>query len=271
MSNTTCVDPTTPGTLGGAPCSTGFQDPSQFNILRTEQDRDIGNLFAHFDITPNLTVYTENLFARVKTVSPQNTVASSNAITNTSAENGALVFSIRNPFLDAADRATLIAAGVNATTGQFLLSRTNQDLAPNGRNPITNLSKTYRTVGGIKGDFNLIGQNHTFDTSLTWGRNDATYTRLGLLDVEYALALDAVRDPVTGNTVCRSQIDRAGALGTRDLPRGISSVDIIRTVGADGVVTEQVVTRRVTDAQIAQCTPSTRLASTRRVKRPVTM
>jgi len=253
VSNTTCVTPTTPATLGGAPCSNNFDNPSQYNILRTEQNRNIGNLFAHFDITPNLTVYTENLYARVKTISPQNTVASANTITSTNAENGALVLSIRNPFLDAADRATLIAAGVNATTGQFLLSRTNQDLAPGGKNPITNTSETYRSVGGVKGDFNLIGQNHTFDTSVTYGRNDASYTRIGLLDVEYALALDAVVDPASGRTVCRSQIDRAGALGSRDLPRGIAAVDIIRTVGTDGVVVENVVVRRVTDEQIAQC------------------
>ena len=255
VSNTTCLTPSTPGTLGGAPCASGFDNPSQYNILRTEQNRHIGNLFAHFDITPNLTVYTENLYARVKTVSPQNTVPSSNSIANTSGENGALVLRINNPFLDAADRATLIAAGVNATNGQFLLSRTNQDLAPGGDNPITNLSETYRAVGGIKGDFNLLGQNHSFDTSLTWGRNDASYTRLGLLDIEYALALDAVVNPANGQTVCRSQIDRAGALGTRDLPRGIASVDIIRSVGPDGVVVENVVVRSVTDAQIAACVP----------------
>jgi outer membrane receptor protein involved in Fe transport len=252
---TNCITPSTPATAGSTPCSSSFQNPAFFNILRTEQRRDIGNLFAHFDVTDNLTVYTEALVAKIETVSPQNNVASANTIGSTTTENGALLFSINNPFLDAADRARLVAAGVNATTGTFLLSRTNQDLAPNGLNPITNYSDTYRLVGGVKGSFGLLGQTHRYDASVTFGRNDANYNRLGLLDVEYALALDAVRDPATGNTVCRAQIDRAGALGTRNLPRGITSADIIRVPQADGSFKEEIRIRTVSEAQIAACRP----------------
>ena len=252
--NGNCITPVTAATAGGSPCSSQFQNPSSFNILRTEQKRDIANVFAHFDLTDNITVYTEGLYARVKTVSPQNNVASANTIGGTTAENGALLLSINNPFLDPTDRATLLAAGVPAG-GSFLLSRTNQDVAPNGRNPITSLAETYRGVIGVKGDFGLFGQSHTFDTSLTYGRNDSSYNRLNVLDVEYALALDAVVNPANGQIVCRSQIDRTGALGTRGLPRGVSAVDVIREMGPDGVIVERVVVRNATDEQIAGCQP----------------
>lgn len=252
---TNCTTPSTPATAGGSPCSNVFQNPSFFNVLRVEQRRDIGNLFAHFDITDNFTVYTEALLAKVETISPQNNVASANSIASTTAENGALLFSINNPFLDAGDRARLIAAGVNGTTGSFLLSRTNQDLAPNGKLRITNFSDTYRVVGGVKGAFGLLGQTHRYDASVTFGRNDANYNRIGTLDVEYQLALDAVRDPASGQIVCRSQIDRAGALGARNLPRGITSVDIIRVQQPDGSFKETIVQRFATDAQIAACKP----------------
>lgn len=253
---TNCIRPGVPATTNAVPCSNVFQNPSFFSVLRTEQRRDIGNAFAHFDITDKLTIYTEALVAKITTISPQNTIPSSNAIANTTTENPALLFSINNPYLDDADRARLIAAGVNPTTGTFLLSRTNQDLAPNGNNPITNFSNTYRVVGGLKGSFGLIGQTHRFDASITWGRNDANYTRTGLLDVEYALALDAVRDPANPNRiVCRAQVDRAGALGTRGLPRGINSVDIIRVRQPDGTIRETLQVRQATDAQIAACQP----------------
>jgi outer membrane receptor protein involved in Fe transport len=257
LTESLCLQPGTTASAGAGPCSDAFQNPSFFNVLRTEQTRDIGNLFAHFDITDNLTVYTENLFARVKTVSPANTIASSNALSGTTGENATLIMNINNPFLDAADRATLIAAGVPATGGQFLLSRTNQDLASDNRslNPITNDSETYRLVGGVKGDFGLFGQNHTFDASVTFGRNDAKYLRNNVLDTEFALATDAVVNPANGQIVCRVQIDPTTVLGTRGIPRGVNAVDIIRVTGADGTIEQKVVSRVATPEQIAGCVP----------------
>jgi outer membrane receptor protein involved in Fe transport len=251
---TTCITPTSAGTAGGAPCSNMFQNPSFYNILRVQQKRDIGNLFAHFDLNDHITLYTENLYARVNTLSPQNNIASANTVGSTTGENGAILLSINNPFLDAGDRAKLIAAGVTANTGTFLLSRTNQDLAPGGRLPITNVSTTYRTVGGVKGTFGLFGETQRYDASITWGRNDSTYKRLGILDTEYALALDAVTDS-SGKIVCRATIDPTGALGTRGQPRGVGSVDIIRVPQADGSYKETIVVRSATPEQISSCVP----------------
>jgi outer membrane receptor protein involved in Fe transport len=242
---------TTPSTTGGAVGGTGAFNPSRFTVLRAEQQRYIGNLFAHFDITDNLTVYTENLYARVETTALNNQVASSNSIANGTTENAALVFNINNPFLDAGDRARLLAAGVPAN-GNFILSRTNQDLAgPDGVNEVTSNGDTYRTALGLKGDFGVFGRNQTFDVSFAYGKNKAATTRLGILDVEYALALDAVRDPATGNIVCRSQIDP----NARAVPRGIAAVEIVRERDANGVLVERVLPRQVTAEQIAACTP----------------
>lgn len=242
----------TPSTTGGAVGGTGAFNPSRFTVLRAQQQRYIGNLFAHFDITDNLTVYTENLYARVETTALNNQVASSNSIANGTTENAALVFNINNPFLDEADRAQLRAAGVGttATNGNFILSRTNQDLAgPDGVNEVTSNGDTYRTALGVKGDFDVFGRNQTFDVSFSYGKNKAATRRLGILDVEYALALDAVRDG--NNIVCRSQIDP----NARGVPRGIAAVEIVRERDANGVLVERVLPRQVTAEQISSCTP----------------
>ena len=236
----------TPGTLGGAPGG-DFFNPTQFTVLRTKQDRYIGNLLGHFDITPNIRFYTENLFARVENTSQRNN-ASSNNISLGGTENATIVASINNPFLSAASRTTLINSGVSATNGLFSLSRTNQDVL--GDNPAFVTSNTYRSVNGIKGGFGLLSREFTYDASFTYGRSEATIRNSNIRDVEYALALDAVTN-AAGQIVCRVQLPGASTA----LPLGVVNSTLLRVKGADGVLVEQIVPRVVTAAQIAGCAP----------------
>jgi outer membrane receptor protein involved in Fe transport len=235
-----------PSTTGGAIGASPFFNPAAATVLRAEQRRHIANVFAHLDVTDNITVYTEGLYARIENTALQNNL-SSNAITGNTTENAVLVMNINNPFLDAADRAALQAAGI---TNNFLLSRTNNDLAP-GKNPYTNNSDTYRGTLGAKADFGVFGREQTFDVSFTYGRGESTAFQRNIRDIEYALAVDAVRDPATGNIVCRAQIDPAA----QGIPRGINAIEIVRETGADGVVVERLVTRAPTSQQIANCRP----------------
>ncbi|HEX8443072.1 MAG TPA: TonB-dependent receptor [Allosphingosinicella sp.] len=242
---------TTPSTTGGAAGGTGFFNPAFNTVLRAEQRRHIVNLFAHYDVTDDIRIYTENLYARVESTALQNGL-SGNAITGNTTENAALVLNINNPFLDEQDRTALRAVGIGttATNGNFILSRTNQDLAP-GRNPFSNNSDTYRTAIGAKADFNVLGRSQTFDASFTYGRSETVSRQRNIRDIEYALALDAVRDPATGNIVCRAQIDPAA----RGLPRGINAIEIVREPNAQGVQVERLSVRTVTPEQIAGCQP----------------
>jgi outer membrane receptor protein involved in Fe transport len=234
-----------PGTLGGAP-NGDFEDLSRLTTLRTGQRRHIGNFFGHYDLTDWLTVYTENQYARVENQARTTLAGGSNSITVTTTENAVLVLNINNPFLDAADRAALLAAGVPAN-GNFLLSRSNQDIV--GDNPLKTVSDTYRTVFGLKGDFGLFGRNLSYDTSFTYGRNEARSERNVLKDVEYALAIDAVT--VNGNTVCRSQT----LGGNVPLPGGVAALEIVSEIGPDGVRQQKLLQRTVSAEQVAKCVP----------------
>lgn len=237
------LTPTTPSTTGGA-IGGDFFNPASNTVLRVQQDRQIANIVGHFDITDNLTVYTENQYAKVRSVSLRN-AASGNVITSGTTENAALILNISNPFLDAADRTALTAAGV---TNNFILSRNNQDIDVNNRARAE--SDTYRAVVGVKGDFDLLNRKFDFDASFTYGRAELFGERFQIKDIEYGLAIDAAVNPANGQIVCRSQLT-----GSTALPPGVVAQELVRTPGPDGVIVERLVNRTVTQAQINACVP----------------
>lgn len=238
-----------PATVGGAPGS-DFFNPAAYAIVRTAQDRYIGNLIGHFDITDNITFYTENLISKVDNFAPRN-LASSNAIANGATETALLVVNLNNPFLTPGQRSTLIASGVTTTgpnANLFVLSRQNQDIT--GDNAAFVNSKTYRSVNGFRGDLGLFGRKFNFDLSGTYGRSDAKIGTTSIRDIEYTLALDSVLD-ANNNIVCRVQTPGASTA----LPLGIVNTVLVREAGPDGVLVERIVPRTVSAAQIAGCQP----------------
>jgi len=93
--------------------------------------------------------------------------------------------------------------GVNdADEYGFYLNRNNLDL---GSRIDDTKRKLYRFVVGARGD---LGGGFSYDVSGTYSKFIEHNTNRGNLDVQrYLLASDAVRDPATGNIVCRAQID----------------------------------------------------------------
>jgi outer membrane receptor protein involved in Fe transport len=217
-----------------------------FTVLRVQQDRYIANLLGHYDLTDNLTFFTEGLYAKVKNASRRNPASANSAGSNT-IENGALVLNINNPFLDTADRAALAASGITAAVnnGNFVVSRTNQDIF--GDNPFTNESETYRIVGGLRGDFGVFGRKLTWEVSATYGSAKQVTKTKNIKDIEYALAIDTVLDG--GVIKCRSQVTGIPAT----LP-GIAE-NLIAPIGADGLPRQQLFTPTATAAQVAACQP----------------
>jgi len=239
----------TPSTTGGAIGGDTLQtaNTTRYGISQTQQDRYIANLFAHFDLTDTLTLYTENQYAHVRTVAPR-TLGSGNLTTSATAESNALAMQVSNPFLSPQARTALAAAGV---TDRFILSRNNQDIF--GDNPKTSVSDTYRSVVGVRGKFPAFGKTMQYDASFSYARNDLTGTSNQLKDIEYALAVDAVSDG-KGGAVCRAQTAAgAGALGTT--PYGVVGEEIVRERGPDGSIVERRLRRVATAAQIAACVP----------------
>lgn len=247
--NTGSIGATVPATLGAVPNS-DYYNPANYTVVRTEQDRYIGNVIGHYDLTDNIRFYTENLFARVENLALRN-AATSNNISNTATETATIVANLNNPFLSAQARAALIAAGVpttGATANLFVLSRVNQDIL--GDNQASADSTTFRTVNGFKGNFGLFGRDFRFDAGMSYGRNKAKIVNRSIRDVEFNLALDAVRD-ASGNIVCRVQTPGASTA----LPLGVISSQLVRLPGADGVLVEQLIQRTVTPAMISGCQP----------------
>ena len=238
------LTPTQPSTLTGSTSREGFFDPTA-QVVRVQQDRYIANFNGRFDITDGVTFFTENLYANVRAFVPR-TVATANAVTGTALETGALILNVNNPFLDNADRAALNQFGINPTTrnGNFVLSRVNQDIL--GDAPSDNRAETYRLLGGLRGEF---GRNQNWEVAAAYGRSDLRTKGFSLLDVEFALAIDTVRN-ASGQIVCRSQVDPTAA-------QNLSGVqtNIVRVAGPDGLPTEQLLTPTATADQIARCQP----------------
>lgn len=70
--------------------------------------------------------------------------------------------------------------------------------------------QTYRIVAGVRGDFN---DDWSYEVSANYGRFTENTAINGNVNLQrYLLATDAVRDPGTGNIVCRAQIDPAARL-----------------------------------------------------------
>lgn len=115
-------------------------------------------------------------------------------------------YSVAQPSFDfftflAPDNAYLIQRFGAAAPDGALLSRDNYDLGIRGE---SNKRETYRGVVGADGQ---LSDHARYELSYVYGRTDSTFlsTNVRLTD-RYFAALDAVRDPATGQIVCRSNL-----------------------------------------------------------------
>lgn len=105
--------------------------------------------------------------------------------------------------LNAADRAA-IANG----TYRFVTARSLEDV---GNRDEVFKRDTYRIVGGLRGTFN---DDWKYEISGNYGKFKQTVDTNGYVDRQrFMLALDAGRNPVTGQIQCRAQFDPASAVG----------------------------------------------------------
>lgn len=219
-------------------------------MLRAQQERLIFNLNANYELTPDITLFTENLYSRSDSIALRQ--ATSQNFLSTGAENSALNINVNNPFLTAGNLAALSAVGIGTGAGQvqnFALTRQNQDIF--GDNPTRNLVNTYRLVAGARAKFRILGNDWNAELSGTYGRAQQVSTTTSIKDIEYQLALDVVRDS-SGQIRCRSQLFPGQYLGRT--PTGTVS-NFTRLPGAGGIPTDIVVTPTITQAQIDACQP----------------
>lgn len=135
---------------------------------------------------------------------------------------------LNSPFLDPSDSAfirdAILASNINncdfapltptdrarlaAGTFRFCVTENMVGLGPRTERARRD---TFRIVGGIRGD---LGSAWNYEISANYGQLKERTKIEGNLDIQrFLLAMDAVRDPNTGEIVCQSQINPARAFG----------------------------------------------------------
>lgn len=149
--------------------------------------------------------------------------------------------------------------GITGTTdanSSFILTRQNQDIF--GDNAFTTRNETFRLLGGLRFNYNLLGKPWTAEVSATYGKAITNVNATQINDIEYQLALDAVDQGVAqggaanGNIVCRASLFPAQYLGRS--PVGVAP-NIIRERNASGELVERLFTPTITQSMIDSCKP----------------
>jgi len=208
----------------------GFFDKQQIQVY-PQLDRYNINVIGHFEVTPWLVPFVEAKYSRTDSFG----TGASGPSFIAGAGTGVLgdpfqfvggynreQFSIDDPFLTPQARALICAQRALTITGALPCNAntrfsTQQALLGLGSREEEARRKTFRIVGGVKGDF---AEDWNYEVSLNYGRLKETTKILGNLDVQrFLLANDAVDEgvfnggPANGNIVCRSQIDPNAAFG----------------------------------------------------------
>jgi outer membrane receptor protein involved in Fe transport len=215
-----------PGTSALKPFNTGAQtgNPifwqggdgirlSQFSNLLSPQERINADLLGNFTITDHVSTFAEAWFSETHA---KNLIAQPAYNTNlfgaAGTLNGSFVMSANNPFLSAADRATIQNAlanyGATHASGGFLdpnwdgqhfyLSRANTDLESG---EATANQVVARGVAGLSGDFSLLERNYNWEVAANYGysRNISSVPAYVFQNVQNAL--NATTD-AAGNIIC---------------------------------------------------------------------
>ena len=107
---------------------------------------------------------------------------------------------IDNAFLPASVRAVMVANNISS----FQLGTTNGDMIPIGND---NLRITNRINTGFEGAFNAFDSVWHLNTYFAYGASKlGVHSPDAILKTNYALAIDAVVNPATGQIVCRSTL-----------------------------------------------------------------
>ncbi len=191
--------------LGGN--GTNLREGNQL-VLQPRQNRYSVNLVGHYEISDTFVPFLEAKFVRVDTTGSTSGPAFYQGSTfDANLERPRL----DNPFLSPEARALITsqlqaanpAAVINGGT-RFQLKRNLLDLGV--RNEASRRD-TYRIVGGLRGTFN---DDWSYEISGNYGEFKESTKVQGNLNVQrYLLGVDAVRDPATGNIVCRSKLNPA--------------------------------------------------------------
>lgn len=175
-------------TVGGL--GSTFNETGQ---LFPQLDRKSVNLLASYEVSPAFKPFIEAKYVRVDSLQESSPIFQGGVLSPTMRRD--------NPFITAQARAVLDQIlAPSATT--FTLARNNVDF---GARAEDHNRDTYRIVAGVNGE---ITSRVRYEAVFNYGRTDTYYETGGnVLLQNYRNAQDAARDPVSGQIVCRVNID----------------------------------------------------------------
>ncbi len=198
--------------------SGGF-DTRHLQTIQAAQERTSFNALFSYELTDSLRYEGDFLYSSIDNSQRADNFGSNTPAGSFTAGNAGIpIYYEQNPFVTAATRSqinSIIAANPASpfTTigGQpvFFLQRSLADITGSMRGDVTNMegnvSTTMSSGHTLKQDFEFLDRNLYWEATLAYGRNESKNLAANdLLDVEFALATDVVRN-AAGNPVCRQQ------------------------------------------------------------------
>ncbi|WBO23717.1 TonB-dependent receptor domain-containing protein [Sphingomonas abietis] len=220
----------------GIPLATGDSEVggdgfpiNDYGNLLTESKRIQGTLLANYELTDHIRFHGEFWASHdtAANLADQPYYSTADFGDPAGTANGNLILNTSNPYLSAADSATINAAvnaanGTNNASNDFYLARANTDLETGAFRSTTNL---WRIVGGLDGDFTIGSRNFTWDATVNYGHVSTVTSERELVTQNFFNALDAV---VGGN----GQIQCASGYTNASIQTGSSTCAPLDIFGA---------------------------------------
>ncbi|MFC4700370.1 TonB-dependent receptor domain-containing protein [Glaciecola siphonariae] len=167
-------------------------DPDNELIL-PESERVLFQAMGSYDLTDFATFFVDAKYVTSETVETN----------QVNGFNDDIPIALDNPFIPAALMSQINTLQAEGVPVSLAMSRDVLDVAAQ-QNPEAD-RKTFRIVLGVEGV--IPGTELGYEVAYNYGKTDANITSRARLEDRYFAAIDAVVDPATGNTVCRSDLD----------------------------------------------------------------
>jgi outer membrane receptor protein involved in Fe transport len=185
-----------------------FQDAG---TLLTPSERIVGTSRFNYRFSDRVSANAEFLFSNTNATETNNQGGfQSFPFSGTSAP---ATISVNHPLLTTQARDTLVAGGLDPSTGTFRIHRLNNDIVNNG--PSILETSLWRFSGGFEGNFDLAERKFFWDVSFTHGESDVETTSTQIIDNNFINALDAV-------TLTQAHIDAAGGIDNINALSGVT-------------------------------------------------
>jgi outer membrane receptor protein involved in Fe transport len=181
----------------------GIETVNPNELIVPEIERYNFNLLGHYDLGQGWELFAELKYVDMETVDSDGIPF-----------NDDIPIALDNAFIPADLQAQIDAAQAAGITPSITMSRDILDDAVVS----TSLSdrETTRLVGGLRKEFD---NGLRFEAAYNWGRTEITTTeRNSRLEDRFFAAVDAIRDPGTGQIICRSDVDPFTTPGVSPFP-----------------------------------------------------